>query len=107
MYLGSTAPVGIAKPRVTSSPKTPPFVFPIPGLNAPITPAPANYVELLKTTNPAKPDDLDEVVVTAKRISTPVEEDLPEITVSAKRIQWWQWLAGGAVAVLLVNELRS
>lgn len=51
------------------------------------------------------PTNLDEVVVTAKKITpiAPAEEVLPEITVTGTRIQWWQWLLGGAALAGIVT----
>jgi hypothetical protein len=35
------------------------------------------------------------------------DEDIAEIVVTAKRIPWWQWMLGGATAVILVNQFRK
>lgn len=73
-----------------SSPKMNPLV----GINGPI-----KITSPMPTLLPVNdPNNLDEVVVTAKRITpaAPPAEDIPEITVTGKRIQWWQWLLGGA-----------
>lgn len=52
-------------------------------------------------SNPA--DNLDEVVVTAKRIEP--AEDIPEIVVSARRIPWYAWAILGGVAFVVVDSI--
>jgi hypothetical protein len=61
-------------------------------------------------------NELDEVVVTAKRIKPPVQvDDLPEVTVTARRFTWESllrppnlyYVIGAAVVALFVTQPKS
>jgi len=83
MLLGKV-PGGGFSPLVSSAPKTPPKVD----------------------------DDLSEVVVTAKRITTAPsapsgDEALPEITVTGTRIPWYAWAFAGVVAYVAADKMLA
>lgn len=81
MLLGKV-PGGGFSPFISSSPKTPPFVA---------------------ATSVNNPDDLSEVVVTAKAV--PITEDIPEIVVEGRRIPWYVWAIAGGVAYIAAARL--
>lgn len=84
MLLGKV-PGGGTRPLVSSSPKTPPAIN--------------------------DPTNLDEVVVTAKKVAVPApvnlpaEEDIPEIVVTGTRIPWYAWIAAGVVGFAVLDSL--
>jgi hypothetical protein len=57
------------------------------------------------------PTNLDEVVVTAKKIAVPApvnlpaEEDIPEIVVTGTRIPWYAWVVAGVAGFAVLDSL--
>lgn len=83
MLLGKV-PGGGTRPLVTSSPKTPPAIN--------------------------DPNNLDEVIVTAKKIAVPAPvnlpaEDIPEIVVTGTRIPWYAWVIAGVAGFAVLDSL--
>lgn len=84
MLLGKV-PGGGLRPIMTSSPKTPPAIN--------------------------DPNNLDEVVVTAKKLAVPApvnlpaEEDIPEIVVTGTRIPWYAWALAGVAGFAILDSL--